>query len=104
MNFEPGTLITAVAAIAGIGSTWGVLNRRVRVLEEQLRAVKDLGERVTTADAKIEFVRTDQGRRLGDLEKSTNALAGRFEGWERGFGAGRRSRTAASGHKIGGAE
>lgn len=104
MNLDAGTLWTAGAALAGIASTWGVLSRRVRALEEQLGEIKDLRERVTAADKTIDFVRTDQGRRLGDVEKTANALVGRFEGFAQGFGAGRRTRTAAGGNRIGGAE
>lgn len=105
MNVDVSTVIAFSASLAGIAATWGglraavVANRgRITALEADLKALKEL----QAADrSTIEFVRTDQGRRLGELEKTTNGLVGKFDGFQSGFGAGRRSRTAAQGHKVG---
>lgn len=81
MNVEPSAIIAFSAALAGIAATWGALRGRIAALED-----------------KIESVRTDQGRRLGELEKTTNTLVGRVDGFVQ---ASRRARTAAHGIKVG---
>lgn len=94
------TILSAATTIAGVAATWGALRVRIASLETRVKelaqACEQLKELSSAADGRLDFVRTDQGRRLGELEKTTNALVGRFDG----FIAGRRSRTAAHGHKV----
>jgi hypothetical protein len=104
VTVDQSTILAFTCAVAGIAATWGALRGKIAALEAKAKALEQvttsLKEVCAAADATIAFVRTDQGRRLGELEKTVNGLVGRFDGFEKGFGAGRRSRTAAQGHKV----
>lgn len=104
MDLAPQTAVTLVIAIAGVAATWGGLRRQIRGLEDAVKRIPALELQVAAIDAKIETIRIDQGRRIGELDKLTNSLAGELKGVAIGLSAARRSRTAAGGHKIGGAE
>lgn len=102
MDLSTPTIVTVLGAFAGIVSTWATLGYRVRALEQSRKELEQLKEKASKLDETIEFVRTDQGRRIGDLGDQVKELRGEVRGFRDGFGAGRRSRTAAHGHKVGG--
>lgn len=95
MNLDVSTILAVGLPLLGLAATWGALGYRIRELENKARAHEDLRKATDALDLKIEFVRKDQGARIGVLEKDVGILQGKFEGFDRGFGAGRRSRTAA---------
>ena len=80
MNVDVSTVIAFGAAVAGIATTWGAARARIAALEQ-----------------KLETVRTDQGKRIGALEKTTERLVGRWE-------VLRRTRTAAGGIRVEGGD
>lgn len=100
MTLDLGTALAILVPVLGLAATWGSLGTRVRQLEKELAKLDPLGKQIYDVDAKVELVRKDQGQRLGAVEADTAVLNGKFEGFERGFGAGRRSRTAAHGTPI----
>ena len=61
MELSIGEIITAGSFLVGAATALGALNYRVRILEK--------GE-------KLETVRTDQGRRIGDMEDRVAKLEG----------------------------
>jgi hypothetical protein len=81
MNVDVSTVIAFGAAIAGIATTWGAARARIAALEQ-----------------KLETVRTDQGKRIGALEKTTERLNGRWEVLRL------RTRTAPGGMKVEGGD
>lgn len=93
-------MITLGLAAAGVISTWSLLGYRIRELEKKVSTIDDLRKALDGADSKIEHVRRDQGTRLGVVEKETGVLQGKFDSFTVGFGAGRRSRTAAHGQQT----
>lgn len=97
MIFEAGTVVTLVIAGAGLAATWGALSVRIRSLEARSAAVDELRKVVDGLAATFDAVRTDQGRRIGKAQSDADILQGRIDGFQSGFGAGRRSRTAAHG-------
>lgn len=100
MNVDAGTLLAVGLPLLGLAGTWGALGWRIRRLETQATASEELRKVLDALDGKIEFVRKDQGARIGQLEKDTGILQGRVQGFESGFGSGRRSRTAAHGAVV----
>lgn len=78
MTFDLPTVLAIGLPVLGFAVR---LERRLVKLEQQLAAA-----------------RADQGRRIGDVEGKVDHLRGQFDGFERG----RRSRTAAHGHPVGG--
>ncbi len=103
MDLSTPTIVTVLGAFAGIVSTWATLGYRLRALEGERKALRALEEKVGELAKTLEHVRTDQGRRLGDVGDQVKELRGEVRGFRDGFGAGRRSRTAAHGNKLGGA-
>jgi HAMP domain-containing protein len=100
VELAPQTIVTLGLAVAGVASTWGALSRRIRALEDRADEIKALRDQITALEAS----RMDQGRRIGELDKTTHALVGELRGVSIGLAAARRTRTAAGGHKIGGGE
>jgi hypothetical protein len=104
MSPEISIILAVGIPLLGLAATWGSLGTRIRQLEKEVAKIETLQTGQATLDAKIEHVRNDQGKRLGGVEQEQRALAGQFEGFKHGFGAGRRSRTAAQGIPIAGAK
>ncbi|HEY7541604.1 MAG TPA: hypothetical protein VIF11_15775 [Methylomirabilota bacterium] len=106
MELSTPTLITLASSLAAVVSTWATLGYRVRALEgaakERAKELESVRTEVGELRRTVEHVRNDQGRRLGELKEAVDQLEGRVLGFSEGFGAGRRSRTSAQGHKIGG--
>jgi hypothetical protein len=97
MNLDsPGVII----AIAGFLVTWGGFAIRLRQLEKEVSKIEGLQKDVATNDGAARDSAKSQGERLGNVEQEVAILKGKFEGFDRGFGAGRRSRTAAQGIPI----
>lgn len=97
--------LTIVMAVAGpalaAAVTWGAIGARLRQLEREVAKIEAMGTRLTEVDSRARGSAESQGHRLGDVEEDVAVLKGRFEGFERGFASGRRSRTAAQGHPVG---
>lgn len=98
--------ITILIAVAGpalaAAVTWGAIGARLRQLEREVGKIEAMQTRLAEVDSRARGSSESQGHRLGDVEEDVAVLKGRFEGFERGFASGRRSRTAAQGHPIGG--
>jgi hypothetical protein len=102
MNLQEAATVAALALPAlGLAATWGSLNNRMRVLEAQLAKVDALGTKITEVDSRTRDSAQSQGERIGKAQADVDRLGGKFEGFEKGFASGRRSRTAAHGHAIG---
>lgn len=103
MNVD-ASMITVAVAIFGVGGTWSLLGYRVRQLEAERKAATtahaELAKKVDEVNSTLEHVRQSQGTRLGSVEDKISDLRGRVEGFAAGFGAGRRSKTAAGGHPV----
>ncbi len=103
MNVD-GSMVTVAVAVFGVGGTWAVMGYRVRQLETERKAAAtaaaELSKRVEDLNSTLEHVRQSQGGRLGAVEDKISDLRGRVEGFAAGFGAGRRSRTAAGGVPV----
>lgn len=101
MTVDPGALIAAaLLPIIGGAIAWGASQARLRALEKRCEELKGLDKQVNRLEATLEDVRRDQGRRIGDVEDRCAVLGGRLEGFEKGFAAGRRTRTAAHGLPV----
>lgn len=93
MNLDPSILLAAGIPLLGLAATWGSLSTRIRYLEREAGKIDPLVKLVEGLNTKLEDVRNNQGKRIGDVEAAVAVLKGKFEGFE----MGRRTRTAAHG-------
>jgi hypothetical protein len=100
MNVEPSTLLTVAGAAAAVIASYATLGYRVRQLERQATENKTERTELRKLVDEVNFSRTDQGKRIGAVESDTAILKGKFDGFDRGYGAGRRSRTSAEGNPM----
>lgn len=102
MTFELSTVLAVGLPVIGAAITWGGANARLRALEKRCAELQGLEKQLSKVEQQLADARGDQGRRIGIVEDLIAMLRGRFEGFERGFATGRRSRTAAHGVPVGG--
>jgi hypothetical protein len=95
-----GIALAVLSTVVGIAVTWGKLTTKIGVLEKEVAELKSLSKDVTANDARATESAKSQGGRLGTVEDKISKLEGRFDGFERGFDSGRRSRTNAHGHRV----
>lgn len=100
----PALVIGIVSAIVipllGLAATWGALGQRLRALEGLPEKVEGLQRQLTDLNGRFTSSADSQGKRIGKAQSDVDHLAGQFEGFERGFARGRRTRTAAHGVPI----
>ena len=101
----PAIIIGIVSAIVipllGLAATWGALGQRLRAIEGLPEKVESLQKQLTDLTGRFTSSAESQGTRIGKAQSDVDRLAGKFEGFERGFASGvRRTRTAAGGHAI----
>lgn len=84
MDVSLSNILTGGAILVGVVGGYVTLRWRVGQLEktDAAKVAQEALELAKAADAKIEAVRTDQGRRLGRLGKEVDQLAGFIRGYQ----------------------
>lgn len=101
---DTGTVIATAIAVGvpllTLAAAWGALGARLRGLEDKAATIEPLRQQMTAVDVRATESAKSQGGRLGIVEDKVSKLEGRFDGFEKGFASGRRSRTNAQGHPV----
>jgi hypothetical protein len=93
-------LLSIGAALASLAVAWGRQGARMAQLEKETGKIDALQKEITAIDTRQRDSAKSQGERLEDATVKLAVLMGKFESFDSGFAAGRRSKTAAHGNAI----